>query len=157
MTVTYVKSPNKSHAPLIPASPIQPPMDPVSEPTTITVDGDALIMNIPNLSQSSFLQPPSRDITPSPTPGPPPADSLTTELASGISNRKKHESMCRYDKSTIEAVQVSVLIAMPQRPTFTRCRVTESPGPLELGVVHVPIWHSASKWAARQSIRPPPP
>jgi hypothetical protein len=149
MTVTYVKSPNKTHIPLIPAPPIHPQMGPVPEQTTITTDGDALIMNISNLSQFSLLQPPSRDIPPCPTPGPPPADTLTTELVSRATSCKRSGSVSGYDKSTIEAVQVSVLIAMPQRPTFT--------GPLELGVVHVPLGHTASRWTARQSIRPLPP
>lgn len=110
-----------------------------------------------NSSQLSFFQPPSRDIPPGLTPGPPPAETLVTELASRTSTRKKRESTSGYDKSTIEAVQVSVLVSMPQRPAFTRHHVAGPAGPLELGVVHIPLEHSAPRWVARQSIRPLPP
>lgn len=151
MTVTYVKCSNKSRIPPIPTPPIHPSMDTVPEPTIITPDGNALMINLSNLSQSSLLRPPSRDIPPGLTPGPPPAETLATELASRISTRK-HENMSGYDKSAIEAVQVSVFVAMPQRPASTHHHTTA--GPLELGVVHIPLGHAAPRWAARQSIRP---
>ena len=151
ITVTYVKNPNKTHIP----STARPSIDPVPEQNTIIMDDSTLIRDLLNPSQTSLSQPPSRDIPPGPTPGPPPVDTLAMELASRTSNRKKHESVGGYDKSAIEAVQVSILIAMPQRPA-TRRHATESAGPLELGVVHVPLGHSAPRWAARQSIHPPP-
>lgn len=156
MSVTYVKNPNKTHAPPIPSSSL-PPLGQIPEPTTITIDGNALMRGLPNSSQSSLSPPPSRDVPPRPIPGPPLPDNLAAEIASRMSKRKKHESMGRYDKSTIEAVQVSVLITMPQRPTSTSRHTPEPAGPLELGVVHIPLGQSAPKWAARQSIRPPPP
>lgn len=156
MTVTYVKNPTKTYIPPIPSFPIDPSTGRVSGPTTITVDGNALMRDLVNSSQSSLLQPPSRDIPPCPIPGPPPAETLAADIAEGTSKRQKRESIGGYDKSTIEAVQVSILIAMPQRPTPTRRHTTESAGPLEVGIVNVPLGQSAPRWAARQSIRPPP-
>jgi hypothetical protein len=159
MVVTYVTNPNKSHIPPIPMSTTDLSTGPVSGPTAITLDGNALLRDLANSSQSSLPQLPSRGIPPRPIPGPPPVETLTTYGAGETSKRYKYESMSGYDKSTIEAVQVSVLIAMPQRPTSirpTRSHTTESAGPLELGVVHVPLEHSAQRWTARQSIRPPP-
>jgi len=155
MTVTYVKNPNKTHIQPIPTF-IDLSTGQFSGPTTITVDGNALIRDLANSSQSSLPQPPSRDIPPRPIPGPPPAEALAAEITEWSSKRRKHESMSGYDKSTIEAVQVSILIAMPQRPTTTRRHTTESAGPLELGTVSIPLGHSAPGWAVRQSIRPPP-
>jgi len=155
MTVTYVKNPNKA-IPLIPIPPAHPSTGPIPDPTAITVDGNALMRDLPNSSQSSLSQPPSRDIPPRPIPGPPPAETLAAEIAARTSRHDKRVSTGVYDKSTIEAVQVSVLISMPQRQTPTNHHTTESAGPLELGVVHIPLGHSAPKWAARRSIRPPP-
>lgn len=156
MAVTYVKNPDKTHMPPIPALATGPLSGPVSGPTTITVDGGTLMRDLANPSQSSLLLPPSRDIQLRSISGPPPTEALTTEIAEGTPKRQKHESVSGYDKSTIEAVQVSVLIVMPQRPISTRRHTTESAGPLELGVVNIPLGHSAPRWAARQSIRPPP-
>lgn len=156
MNVTYVKNPSKTHVPPMPTLTSDPSTGQVFGPTAITMDGSTLTRDLVNSSQSSLLQPPSRDIPPRPTPGPPPAGTLATEIAERTSKRQKHESMSGYDKSTIEAVQVSILIAMPQRPVPTRRHTTESAGPLELGVANVPLGHTAPRWAARQSIRPPP-
>ena len=155
MSVTYVKNLNKTHIPPIPI-PSTPLIGEIPEPTTITMDGNALMRGLLNSSQLSLSQPPSRDVPPRRTPGPPPAEALATEPASGMSTRKNRESVSGYDKSAIEAVQVSVLIAMPQRPTFTRRHTPESAGPLELGVAHIPLGHPALKWAARRSMRLPP-
>ena len=152
MAVTYVKNPDKAYTPPIPTF----TTDPLPGPTTITVDGGALMRDLMNSSHSSLLKPPPRDIPPRPIHGPPPTETLATEIADGTSKREKHESVSGYDKSTIEAVQVSILIAMPQRTTSARRITTESAGPLELGVVNIPLGHSAPRWAARQSIRPPP-
>lgn len=147
MTVTYVKNPEKAHTPPIPIPPTRPSMGSGSEPITITTDDNTLMRGLPNSSQSSLSQPPSRDTPPDPTPGPPLVEALATGLASRTSKHKRHENTSGYDKSTIEAVQVSVLVAMPQQPTSTR-HTTESPGPLELGVVHIPLGHSTPRWAA---------
>jgi hypothetical protein len=156
MSVTYVKNPDKTHVPPIPAFTTDPLSGQVSGPAAITVDGGALMRDLVNASQSSFLQLPSQDNPPRPIPGPPPTETLAAEFANGTSRRQKHESVGGYDKSTIEAVQVSILIVMPQRPTTTSRHTTESAGPLELGVASIPLGHSAPRWAARQSIRPPP-
>ncbi|KAF9788047.1 hypothetical protein BJ322DRAFT_601990 [Thelephora terrestris] len=156
MTVTYVKNPTKTHVPPIPPFPVDPLTGRVSGPTTLTVDGNALLRDLVNSSQSSLLQRPSRDTPSRPIPGPPPAEAHAADNAGGTSKRQKHESMSGYDKSTIEAVQVSVLIAMPQRPTAIRRHTTASAGPLEVGIVNIPLGHSAPRWSARQSIRPSP-
>lgn len=156
MNVTYVKNPNKAHIPPIPIPTFiaEPSTVQIPGPTTITVDGSVLMGDLANSSQYSLPQPPSREILPRHTPGPYPTEALALEVA-GSSKRQKHESISGYDKSTIEAVQVSILIAMPQRPIPVRRHTTESTGPLELGVANVPLGHSAPRWAARQSIRPP--
>jgi len=156
MTVTYVKNPDKTHIPPVPAFTTGPLPCQVSGPTTITVDGYALIRDLVNSSQSSLLQPPFRDNPPRPIPGPPPTETPATELVDGTSKRQNRESASGYDKSTIEAVQVSTLIVMPQRPASTHRHATGSAAPLELGVVNIPLGPSAPRWAARQSIRPPP-
>lgn len=156
MSVTYVKNPDKSYVPPVPVFTTDPLSGQVYGPTTITMDGGALMRDLVNPSQSSLSQPSLQDIPPRPVPGPPPTETLAPEIANGTSKRQKHESAGGYDKSTIEAVQVSVLIVMPQRPTPPRRHTTESAGPLELGVASIPLGHCAPRWTARQSIRPPP-
>lgn len=157
MTVTYVKDPIRSQMPPIPTSITDPSTGQCSGPAAITVDGTSLMRDLANSSQSSLPQFPFRDAPLRSIPGHPPAQTLVAETTVGTSKRQKHESTSGYDKSTIEAVQISVLIAMPQRPISTPRHTTESAGPLELGVARIPLGHhSASRWAARQSIRPPP-
>ena len=152
MSVTYVKNPDKAHVPPVPAFTTDSLSGQAAGPTTITVDGGALMRDLVNQSQSSLSQPSSQDIPPRPVPGPPPTETLSAET----SQRQKHESVGGYDKSTIEAVQVSILIVMPQRPASPRRHTTESSGPLELGVANIPLGHSAPRWATRQSLHPPP-
>ena len=156
MAVTYVKNPEKAQIPPVPSFAAEPLYGQAFGPTTIRVNGGDLMRDLVNPSQSSLLQPPSRDIPPRPIPTPPPTEALAAEVTQRTSKRRKHESVGGYDKSTIEGVQVSVLIAMPQRSTSTRRHTLEFAGPIELGVVNIPLGHSAPRWAARHSIHPPP-